>query len=66
MKEVITVKMVEQKEVKYIADDGKVFDKEYDCKKHEAERKSKEVNTTEINFNNLGNNKIKINNENCN
>ena len=44
MKEVITVKMVEQKEVKYIADDGKVFDKEYDCKKHEAERKFKEVN----------------------
>ena len=43
MKEVITVKMVEQKEVKYIADDGKVFDKEYDCKRYEAEKRAKEV-----------------------
>ena len=43
MKEVITVKMVEQKEVKYIADDGKVFDKEYDCIKHEAGKRVKEV-----------------------
>ena len=44
MKEIITVKMVEQKEVKYIADDGKVFDKEYDCIKHEAGKRTKEVN----------------------
>lgn len=45
MKEVITIQMVEQKTVKYISDDGKEFDKELDCKKHEAEKRTNEVNT---------------------
>lgn len=43
MKEVITVKMVEQTTKKYIADDGKEFDKEVECKRYELEKRTNEV-----------------------
>ena len=43
MKEVITIQMVEQKTVKFVADDGKTFDKEKDCKEYELGRKRKDV-----------------------
>lgn len=43
MKEVITVKMVEQTTVKYVADDGKTFDKEVECKRYELEKRTNEV-----------------------
>lgn len=43
MKEVITIKMVEQTTVKYVADDGKEFNKEFECKGYELSKRSKEV-----------------------
>lgn len=43
MKEVITIKMVEQTTTKYIADDGKEFDNEQDCKQYELEKRKNEV-----------------------
>lgn len=42
MKEVITIKMVEQKTVEFIADDGAKFDKESDCRSYEYRKKQKE------------------------
>ncbi len=57
MKEVITIKMVEQTTTKYIADDGKTFDKEKDCKEYELSRKRKDV---EARFNLIEKQKIDI------
>lgn len=45
MKEVITIKMVEQKTVKFVADDGKEFNKENECKEYELGKKRKDVET---------------------
>ena len=42
MKEVITIKMVEQTTVKYIAEDGKEFDTENECKNYECRKRQKE------------------------
>ena len=43
MKEVITIQMVEQKTVKYIANDGKEFDDERSCRGHELDLRNKEI-----------------------
>ena len=42
MKEVITIKMVEQTTTKYIAEDGKEFTSESECRNYEFRRKQKE------------------------
>jgi len=38
MKEIRETKMVEQTTVKFVADDGKEFDKDYDCRIYEAQQ----------------------------
>ena len=45
MKEVITIKMVEQTTTKYIADDGREFNKENECREYELGKKRKDVET---------------------
>ena len=57
MKEVITVKMVEQTTKKYIAEDGKEFDTEYECAKYELKKRTHDV---EFRFNLLNTKKFDI------
>ena len=57
MKEVITIKMVEQTTIKYIADDGKEFNKENECKEYELGKKRKDV---EARFNLIQKTKIDV------
>lgn len=42
MKEVITIQMVEQKTVEFIADDGSKFNTESECRNYEYRKKQKE------------------------
>lgn len=57
MREIITIKMVEQTTKKYIAEDGKEFDTELECAKYELKKRTDEV---EFRFNLLNTKRFDI------
>ena len=57
MKEIITIKMVEQTTKKYIAEDGKEFDTELECAEYELKKRTHDI---EFRFNLLNTKKFDI------
>lgn len=51
MKEIIETKLVEQKTVKYVADDGREFDNERDCRSYELSKDRDKIHLMYANLN---------------